>query len=161
MKSIVGVFETFAARHAGARRVADHASGVDNRYVYIVLVGATGKSGRKSRSIESGADDYLTKPFQFDELRARLRAAHRVLALREELTTAAEALHETAAALASLLLTGLWDRTTMWSTFCRHYELVPRFWVQEPLMILIADLDGLKDVDDALKITSSAAGLPA
>jgi len=42
----------------------------------IVLSSRTDEAG-KVRALDSGADDYLTKPFGVDELRARLRAALR------------------------------------------------------------------------------------
>jgi two-component system cell cycle response regulator len=94
---------------------------------------------------DSGADDYLAKPFQFDELRARLRAGCRVLALREELTAAAQALRETAAHDG---LTGLWNRMTIFDIL--RNELVRANRTQAPLMVLMADLDGLKEVNDGL-----------
>jgi two-component system cell cycle response regulator len=128
----------------GAEVCRQMRAGVGNRYVYIVLLSFYGDPEDIAAGIESGADDYLTKPFQFDELRARLRAAHRVLALWEELTTAAEALHETAARDG---LTGLWNRTTIFDIL--RNELVRANRTQEPLMVLMADLDGLKDVNDA------------
>jgi DNA-binding response OmpR family regulator len=45
--------------------------GVNERYVYTLLL--TGKSDKKDlvRAVEAGADDYLAKPFDAEELRAR------------------------------------------------------------------------------------------
>ena len=42
----------------------------------VVLSGRTG-SGDKVDALEAGADDYVTKPFDVNELVARLRAATR------------------------------------------------------------------------------------
>jgi len=56
-----------------------------SRYQYILLV--TGKNDRQDvvRGLDAGADDYLTKPFDRDELRARLRVGKRILALQDSL----------------------------------------------------------------------------
>ena len=47
-----------------------------SRTPIVVLSGRTG-SGDKVDALEAGADDYVTKPFNVNELVARLRAAHR------------------------------------------------------------------------------------
>src|SRR5258707_1021779 len=65
-------------------------------YVYILLLTARTESQDLVEGIEAGADDYLTKPFNSHELRARLRAGTRILNLQEELVRAREALREQA-----------------------------------------------------------------
>jgi two-component system KDP operon response regulator KdpE len=45
----------------------------------IVVVSARGQEKEKVRALDSGADDYLTKPFSLPELLARLRVALRHL----------------------------------------------------------------------------------
>jgi sigma-B regulation protein RsbU (phosphoserine phosphatase) len=49
------------------------------RYIYILLLTAKDRSGDVVTGIEAGADDYLTKPFNSEELRVRLKAAERIL----------------------------------------------------------------------------------
>ncbi len=44
---------------------------------YIVLLSAKGEIGDKVEGLDAGADDYITKPFAFAELLARLRAVLR------------------------------------------------------------------------------------
>ncbi|HMO09093.1 MAG TPA: response regulator transcription factor [Paracoccaceae bacterium] len=40
----------------------------------ILVLSALGRAGQRVEGLEKGADDYLAKPFDADELRARLRA---------------------------------------------------------------------------------------
>lgn len=40
----------------------------------ILVLSALGRAGQRVEGLEKGADDYLAKPFEPDELRARLRA---------------------------------------------------------------------------------------
>ena len=48
-----------------------------NKHVPILMLTALGTTDDKVTGLESGADDYLVKPFQFRELIARLQALHR------------------------------------------------------------------------------------
>jgi two-component system KDP operon response regulator KdpE len=43
----------------------------------IIVLSARGQEGQKVAALDTGADDYLTKPFGFPELLARIRAALR------------------------------------------------------------------------------------
>ena len=54
-------------------------------YVYIVLVTARAQAEDVVQGIEAGADDFVTKPFDRDELRARMRAGERIVASLHEI----------------------------------------------------------------------------
>lgn len=49
----------------------------DTRRVPIIMLTAKGEEADRIRGLESGADDYVTKPFSADELAARVRAVLR------------------------------------------------------------------------------------
>ncbi len=53
---------------------------------YIILLTAMGDKEDIVRGIESGANDYLTKPFHRDELRVRVNAAVQMVELQRALT---------------------------------------------------------------------------
>ena len=52
---------------------------------YVILLTSKGEKGDVVRGLAAGADDYVTKPFDSDELRARVAVGHRMLELREAL----------------------------------------------------------------------------
>src|SRR5271169_2192380 len=54
-------------------------------YIYIILLTARGHQTEIVEGLEAGADDYITKPFDLHELKARLRTGKRILALQQQL----------------------------------------------------------------------------
>ena len=54
-------------------------------YVYVVMLTARAQKQDLVEGMEAGADDFLTKPFDKGELRARLRAGERVIRLERTL----------------------------------------------------------------------------
>jgi PleD family two-component response regulator len=54
-------------------------------YIYILLLTVRTESENLIEGMDAGADDYLTKPFNAQELRVRLRAGRRILDLQDAL----------------------------------------------------------------------------
>jgi diguanylate cyclase (GGDEF)-like protein len=105
-------------------------------YVYIVMLTVKGDKQDLVAGMEAGADDYLSKPFDVDELRVRLRAGERILALQAELRQ--QATRDD--------LTGVLNRGTVLEVLQRELALFARGAV--PVAIILADLDDFKQIND-------------
>jgi diguanylate cyclase (GGDEF)-like protein len=59
------------------------------RYTYVLILSVLSGRGTYLQGMEAGADDFVTKPLEAEELHARLRVAERILTLQEALRVAA------------------------------------------------------------------------
>ncbi len=112
-----------------------------NRYV-IMLTGEDEQED-KVQGLDLGADDYITKPFQYPELMARIRAAKRIVDLQKELLESNRRLE-----LLSITdgLTKLHNHRHLQDELSRAFEESARY--QRPLSFVIVDLDFFKKVND-------------
>jgi len=115
----------------------------DQFYTYIILLTANTRKEDILVGLEAGADDYLTKPFERNELKARLRTGRRILELQERLLAATDALQNQ---LAHDPLTGMLSRTAILETL--RIELIRSQREQTTVGILMADVDHFKQVND-------------
>jgi sigma-B regulation protein RsbU (phosphoserine phosphatase) len=60
-------------------------AGAFRGYTYVLLVTARSGVAALVEGMDAGADDFMVKPFQAEELRARIRAGERVLQLESDL----------------------------------------------------------------------------
>ena len=113
------------------------------RHVYLVLL--TSKDSKEDiiEGLESGADDYLIKPFDPGELKARLRTGQRILELEDNLVEAREDMRYRAT---HDWLTSLLNRGTILELLAR--ELPRKRRVKASVAIVLGDLDHFKMVND-------------
>ena len=62
--------------------------------IHGILLTARDSENDISKGFEAGADDYITKPFNDDELRARIRVAERIVTIQSSLNSSLEELRE-------------------------------------------------------------------
>jgi two-component system, cell cycle response regulator len=115
----------------------------EQTYVYMVLLTSKGSKEETVLGLESGADDYLTKPFDAEELCARLRVGERILLLEDRLVEAREnmrfrATHDP--------LTSLLNRGAVMDLLARELHRSCR--EHKTTAIMLGDVDHFKKVND-------------
>jgi DNA-binding response OmpR family regulator len=78
------------------RKTPEHA------HMYVILLTARDARADVVAGLDAGADDYLVKPFDGEELRARVRSGVRILNLQQQLTEQIAALRDTLASVKQL-----------------------------------------------------------
>lgn len=117
----------------------------EKEYVYTIILTARSQRRDLLTAMAAGADDYLSKPFDPAELKARLLAGRRIILLQRELIAARESLRFAATHDS---LTGLLNRAESISFLRREVARGRR--EQSPVCVLLADLDRFKRVNDTL-----------
>jgi diguanylate cyclase (GGDEF)-like protein len=112
-------------------------------YTYLLLLTARGQKEDIVEGLEAGADDYVTKPFDPFELRARVRAGRRIVELQEKLLQAREALRDQAW---KDPLTDLWNHGTILGILRKEVARAAR--TQSPFAVAMVDVDKFKAIND-------------
>ncbi len=107
-------------------------SDVSSAAIYVIMLSAKGETEDKVSGLDKGADAYLTKPFEPEELKAQVRAGLRTVADRRQ------AMYDG--------LTGLFNRRAFDDLLRRSLATVGR--TGNPLALVIVDLDHFKAVND-------------
>jgi two-component system, cell cycle response regulator len=115
----------------------------DRPYIYALLLSARSEKQDLLRGLELGADDYLTKPFDAPELRARLLVGQRILTLQDELIEAREQLRFRATYDA---LTGVANRAVVMDAL--RSELSRQVREHRPFGVVLIDIDHFKRIND-------------
>lgn len=114
-------------------------------YAYIVILTAQARKEALAEAMEAGADDYLVKPFEPSELRARLLVGKRILDLQRDLVFSRESFRFAAT---HDFLTGILNRAEVLASLER--ELARNRRANGPVGIVLADLDHFKQINDSL-----------
>ena len=103
-------------------------------YVYMVLLTDKSEKDELLDVFEYGADDYLVKPSDGYELRAKLVVAKRILDLQDRLISMREDLRMKATHDS---LTGLWNRQATMDALAREIDRAKR--EKKPCGLILAD----------------------
>jgi len=125
--------------------------------VHVIMLTVHSTKQRLVEAFDAGVDDFLSKPFDGDELLARIRAGERTLALQDELAKRVRharrlnaRLERANAKLDQLAhtdeLTGLLNRRQAVIKLKEHWEMSERYDL--PLSVLMMDLDDFKKLND-------------
>lgn len=112
-------------------------------YTYILLLTSKNTKEETVEGMESGADDYIVKPFHEHELQVRLRAGKRIVDLQIDLLNAREELRERAE---KDLLTLLPNRSAIQTILDEEISRCHRD--QRLVGVIILDLDHFKNIND-------------
>ena len=115
------------------RKIRNDKSG---KYTYIVLLTAKKKQKDINKGLAAGADEYLTKPFNPIELKARLKTGKRIIDLLEKLHK--QAIHDG--------LTKVFNRREITSILNEEFLRAQR--TNQPLSTIMLDIDHFKKVND-------------
>lgn len=115
----------------------------DRPYTYILLLTARTQKKDIFLGLESGADDYLTKPFDAQELRARLHVGQRILDLQSSLISVSEKLRFQATHDS---LTGVYNHSAIIDAIDR--ESARQIREGGSFGTILIDLDHFKRVND-------------
>jgi diguanylate cyclase (GGDEF)-like protein len=125
--------------------------------IYVILLTALQQKEQMVEGLEAGADDYLTKPFNRNELRVRLQAGARIVGLQGslaqrvlELEAAIVERKRAEDALRNLTLTddltGLYNHRGFFTLAEHSLKTARRARLSS--VLFYADLDGLKEIND-------------
>jgi diguanylate cyclase (GGDEF)-like protein len=125
--------------------------------MYIILL--TGREDEENvvEAFEAGADDYVVKPFSPRTLKARIRAAQRILRLQEEVDADKEEIRRYAAELSianrKLKQAALTDILTDLPNRRHAMDRLEQEWASarrhgRPLTCMVLDIDHFKQVND-------------
>ena len=113
------------------------------KYTYIILLSAKDRKQDIIAGLSSGADDYMTKPVNFLELRARLQTGKRIIDLEDKLLFIQNQLKDIASRDS---LTKIWNRAEISKFLSEELERGER--EKKPTGVVLLDVDHFKKIND-------------
>jgi len=122
----------------------------DTRDIPVIMLSVRTSTADRIAGLNVGADGYLTKPFDDQELEARIYAALRVKAAHADLRNRNQQLetmlHSVEALAITDSLTGLYNRRRFADVLKREFAVTRRY--RNTLSCLILDIDHFKQIND-------------
>jgi diguanylate cyclase (GGDEF)-like protein len=109
---------------------------VKDRYIYLIMLTSRSDTEFVVEAMNAGADDFIGKPFNVEELQVRIRAGRRITELEQKLRLKAS--HDA--------LTGIYNRGAIIDILEKELVRVGR--EHQPVAIIFADLDHFKRTND-------------
>jgi diguanylate cyclase (GGDEF)-like protein len=117
---------------------------------YVIIMTNSNSENAVARALDAGADDFIGKPFNLNELRARVAVGRRIKSLQQSLAEKLQKLEAAAETISRLArtdeLTGLHNRRSFNEIFALAISAAHRHG--HPLSLIIIDLDHFKIVND-------------
>lgn len=113
------------------------------QYTYIIFLTANGNQDAAIHALEAGADDFLAKPVNAEELRQRILAGRRIIELQDRLLKTQATLRELAR---RDHLTGLLNRRAFMEILQR--EIARSKLTGQNASVIMLDLDHFKHIND-------------
>ncbi|MBF0496649.1 MAG: diguanylate cyclase [Deltaproteobacteria bacterium] len=105
-------------------------------YIYIIILTSLGNQDDIIAGLQAGADDYVIKPFNYDEFRCRVRIGERIINLEREIMRMA----------ATDGLTGLWNRREFMDKMDAEFKRSQK--EGRSLGVILSDIDFFKKIND-------------
>ena len=112
-------------------------------YTYVILMTSNTEKDGVVRGLQAGADDYLVKPFDANEMLARIGVGRRIVDLHRRLEDKSAKLEEVAR---TDVLTGLPNRRAIEEWANKEVKGAARHGF--PVWVVLGDLDGFKEIND-------------
>jgi diguanylate cyclase (GGDEF)-like protein len=109
---------------------------VKDRYIYLIMLTSRSETAFVVEAMNAGADDFISKPFNLEELQVRLRAGKRISELEQKLRL--KATHDA--------LTGIYNRGAVMDIL--EKEMARHERDGQAMSIVFADLDHFKRTND-------------
>jgi two-component system, cell cycle response regulator len=115
-----------------------------SNYTYVILMTSNTEKDGVVKGLEAGADDYLVKPFDSNEMLARIGVGRRIVDLHRHLERKSAQLEEVARTDS---LTGLPNRRAIEEWANKQLKGASRHGF--PLWVVLGDLDSFKKINDS------------
>jgi two-component system cell cycle response regulator len=115
-----------------------------DEYIYLIMLTVRSKQSDIRKGFAAGVDDYITKPFDTEELKARLQTGKRIISLQNQLLDSQKKLQEIAT---HDTLTNLLNRYEILNVLTDEFHRSLR--ENKPVSAVMLDIDFFKKINDS------------